>query len=79
MLGARHDYLYGRQNLSYIMLVAVEEGLEMLGIVVFIYALLSYLGSSLSSLRILISDGQPKHTPAISVEINLPEAVRKVG
>jgi hypothetical protein len=37
--------LYGRENITYVLLATIEELFEMLGIVVFIYALLSYLTS----------------------------------
>ncbi len=36
---------HGRENMTYQMLASVEEILEMLGVVVFVYALLSYLQS----------------------------------
>jgi hypothetical protein len=44
----------GFNNLTYALITAVEELFEMLGIVVFIYALLSYLRSQLQSLDIHI-------------------------
>jgi len=54
MLGARDFYLYGEgRPLVHSMLILWEEGFEMFGIVVFIYALTSYLGSRLTNLRIL--------------------------
>lgn len=77
MLGARHFYLYG-MNFSYMMFAAVEEGLEMLGIVVFLYALISHLGSSRSDLQILVEDGTPEHTSHIAVEISSPKDSREV-
>jgi len=44
MLGGRHYELFGGDNAAYTMLfVTLEESLEMIGIVVFVYALLSYL------------------------------------
>ena len=43
MLGGYHAYLYDTNNFIYEILVTIEEFLEMLGVVVFIYALLSYL------------------------------------
>ena len=76
-LGSRYLYLYG-QNFSYIMFVAVEEGLEMLGIVVFLYALISHLGSSRSGLQILVEDGTPEHTSHIAVENSSPKNSRAV-
>jgi hypothetical protein len=72
MLGGRHEYLYGKENFSYLMFVAVEEGLEMLGIVVFLYALVSHLGSSRSGLQILIEDCPLEHTSHLVDENELP-------
>jgi len=59
MLGGRHAYFYGYNNFTYAMFVACEEALAMLGNVVFIYGLLTHLGSLKSSLGILIED-EPK-------------------
>jgi hypothetical protein len=54
MLGARDFSLYGEgRPLVHSMLILWEEGFEMFGIVVFIYALTSYLGPRLTNLRIL--------------------------
>jgi hypothetical protein len=78
ILGARHFYLYGLKDFSYMMFVAVEEGLEMLGIVVFLYALISHLGSSSSGLQILVEDGTPEHTSHIAVETSSPKNSREV-
>ncbi len=47
--------LYGRQNLVYSILYTVEELLEMLGIVLFIYALLLYIASQFASLTIIFN------------------------
>ncbi|TLY18729.1 MAG: hypothetical protein E6K66_11855 [Nitrospirae bacterium] len=50
MLGARDFYLYGEgRPLVHSMLILWEEGFEMFGIVIFIYALTSYLGFRSSS------------------------------
>lgn len=43
---------HGRENMTYQMLSSVEEILEMLGVVVFVYALLSYLQSELKDLPV---------------------------
>ncbi|MDH3273555.1 MAG: peptidase M48 Ste24p [Gammaproteobacteria bacterium] len=43
MLGAREAAFYGTATLTYCLLYSLEEMLEMLGIIVFIYALLSHL------------------------------------
>ena len=78
LLESRHYYIYGHKDFSYMMLVTVEEGLEMLGVVVFLYALLSHLGSSMSGMQILVENGAPKHTPHIAVEISSPKDGREV-
>jgi hypothetical protein len=48
----------GQRNLIYGLMVSVEEILEMIGVIVFIYALLSYIGSHLENidLRFIIAD-----------------------
>ena len=57
ILGARHAYLYGfGNNFAYAMYVACEEGLEMLGNVVFLYALLIHLGSTMRGVQILVGN-----------------------
>lgn len=61
--GSRHVYVFGRENFTYAMLTACEEGLEMLGIVLFIYALTSYLASLRAGLQILVSEGGLKNKP----------------
>lgn len=43
---------YGRDNIVYVTIATIEEALEMLGIVVFIYALLDYLASHLDLIQI---------------------------
>jgi len=45
VIGASVYLAHGRGSLRYGLAVAVEEGLEMVGIVLFIYALLVYLGA----------------------------------
>jgi drug/metabolite transporter (DMT)-like permease len=43
LLGVYHYSTYGTQNLVYYTLVTIEEGLEMLGVIVFIHGLLKYI------------------------------------
>ena len=47
-----YELRHGRENMTYVMLAGVEEILEMLGVVVFVYALLSYLQSELKDLPV---------------------------
>ena len=51
LLGGRYDELYGRLNFTYSMLTAVEEGLEMTGLIVFIRALLRYCAHTFREVR----------------------------
>uniref|UniRef100_A0ACD5GU38 Uncharacterized protein n=1 Tax=Desertifilum tharense IPPAS B-1220 TaxID=1781255 RepID=A0ACD5GU38_9CYAN len=52
LIGGYYAYIYGKENLIYSLWVALEEGLEMAGILVFIYALLTYLRSLSDSITI---------------------------
>jgi hypothetical protein len=45
MLGSAYSKIYGQQNLIYALLATLEEVMEMIGIVIFIYGLLSYLAN----------------------------------
>lgn len=72
-LSGRHAYFYGFENFGYTMYVACEEGLEMLGSVVFLYALLTHLGSSIGGVKILVGDGTTGHPLHIDVGINRPK------
>lgn len=56
MAGARHAWLHGKKNFSYELYRTAEEGLEMVGIVVFIHALLAYLSSGAAQFRILFGE-----------------------
>ncbi len=59
MLGGWYTVLYGidgKEGLSYAILYTSEESLEMLGIAIFIYALLSYIGSELNSITLSIKE-----------------------
>lgn len=57
MVGGYLSDLYGEQNMTFAMIQTIEEFLEMLGIVVFIYALLSYMSSYMKgvSLRVQLT------------------------
>jgi hypothetical protein len=64
ILGYRYVFFFGEPNVNftYFMFVAIEEGLEMLGVVVFLYALLSHLASSMTGVQILIENGPTKRS-----------------
>jgi hypothetical protein len=59
LLGALHHVLVGKQlDMAYALLIALEEGLEMGGMVVFVFALVSYLGTETERLEILFQPGR---------------------
>lgn len=55
--------LYGRENMTYAMIATIEELLEMLGTVTFIYALMSYMSSHLGDVRVRMADEGPSLPP----------------
>ena len=54
MLGAREAALHGTETVAYCVLYTIEEMLEMLGIIVFIYALLSHIVQETGPLSIVL-------------------------
>jgi len=56
VLGGKQAELYGEVNLSFCIYYTCEEFLEMLGIIIFIHALLSYIASELKLLTITINE-----------------------
>ena len=54
MLGGNYHELHGRDNLSYSLIATLEESLEMLGLILFIRALLDYLSTQFSEISIHI-------------------------
>lgn len=54
MLGGYYHELYDKETMTYAILVLFEESLEMTGIVIFIYSLLSYLAVDHKKLQINI-------------------------
>lgn len=56
MLGGRHYSLYGRDDLGYAVLYTCEDLLEMLGVAIFIYALLLYIADELKCLTISVTE-----------------------
>jgi hypothetical protein len=51
-VGSYYDHLYGGDNMAYAMIVAGEEFLEMTGVAIFLYALMSYLSLHVGSLGV---------------------------
>lgn len=62
MLDGYYAQMYSNDNMMYSILTTIEESMEMLGIVIFIYALLSYVSSFMKgvSLQINIVDDRKK-------------------
>jgi hypothetical protein len=78
MLGGRYEYLHGHgQDLNYAMLATAEELLEMVGIIVFIYALLKYYVENVSTHRIRLSMEVNADVPVSRViGFKVPEMLR---
>lgn len=55
MIGGYHSQMYGENNFAYGMITTIEESLEMMGILVFIYSLLFYLQKYLEKINLSIS------------------------
>ncbi len=56
LVGGRYADLYGMQNFVYALIATVEEFLEMAGVVVFIFALLSYISAHLKDVQVHVGD-----------------------
>lgn len=56
LLGGRQAFLYGRDNLTFAFLYTCEESLEMVGIGIFIYALLIYLAKQFEPLTVSLDE-----------------------
>ena len=55
MIGGYHSEMYGDNNFVHGMITTIEESLEMMGILVFIYSLLFYLQTYLEKINLSIS------------------------
>lgn len=51
-MGGYYTYFYGNRNMTYAVIVGIEEFLEMFGVIVFIYALLSHINSAMKGLSL---------------------------
>jgi hypothetical protein len=54
LIGGRFAELHGERNLTYSMIVTVEESLEMVGVIIFIWALLVYIADCYKEVRFRI-------------------------
>lgn len=64
MLGGRYAEAHGFENLTYQLIAHAEESLEMIGVIVFIYALLRYLAGQYPEVQFLIDDSQQQDRDA---------------
>ena len=76
MIGSYWADLNGKENFVYTAIASLEELFEMLGVVVFIYALLSYISSELTEVRVRFNSsdqvaGEPKAYPSRNSETEL--------
>jgi len=68
MLGGRHASLYGKSNVLFASYCTIEELLEITGIVIFIYALMSYIKCEFGGLSLTIklsSAGSPDYNESL--------------
>ncbi len=56
MFGARHAEVYGKGTLFFAFISTCEEFLEMLGIVIFIYTLLTYIVSQFKFFELSVNE-----------------------
>jgi len=56
MIDGNYAFIHGTNNFTYMMLTTLEETLEMVGIAVFVYSLLMYLGVDAEEVKIIISE-----------------------
>jgi hypothetical protein len=60
LVEGQHGEIYGVETLTYIALVTAEESLEMLGVIVFIKALFSYISATFGALEFRLENSQSK-------------------
>jgi hypothetical protein len=56
LAGGRYAELHSEENLTYSMITALEESLEMAGLIVFIYALLKYIADNYKEVQFRFDD-----------------------
>lgn len=64
LLGGWQNDLFGSNNLTYSILYTCEEFLEMLGIVIFIYALLVYITKQFKTLKVSLIEEDQGNQPS---------------
>jgi hypothetical protein len=65
LIGGYYASFYGGQgNMTFAMLATIEEVCEMTGILIFLYALLLYISTSIKEVKIFLSDHVPPIPPS---------------
>jgi hypothetical protein len=75
MIGAHWDFLHGQESLTYALLVALEETMEMSGIAVFIHTLCSYIEQESHEIRLIFDS----HPPALSIRSSEAAHLKKLA
>jgi len=60
MISGIQSDAFGEENLTYMLIITVEESCEMLGVVIFIHALLKYIEETIGGIRVQIGTGSPR-------------------
>ncbi len=58
LIGGNWAELYGQENVTYELLTTCEQSLQMAGVLVFVYALMSYIASELKDLSFHVGDSK---------------------
>ncbi len=66
LIESKHSEIYGIDTLTYIVLVTIEESLEMLGVIVFIKALFSYITEIFGELQLQL-DNSPSEAGLLAL------------
>jgi hypothetical protein len=74
MLNGNYDELYGHNNLTYQLSTIFEEFMEMVGIVLFIYAISSYMLLNVKAFSVSIKESAKPIEPS-TVRVSQPELV----
>lgn len=61
LIGGYYANFYTERSMTYAIIVTIEESLEMLGIVVFVYGLLSYINSYMKGLSLKVTFVSDRH------------------
>ena len=72
LIGGNYAEIHGRDNLIYIALTTIEESLEMLGVIVFIWALLEYIAVTYGEIEVQL-DGRCETAETAEKNFNVAE------